>query len=399
LADVSKSGDVSLNRARALEPADVANFRRVVRAFVDDVVAPRAAETDASGLPPIDNYRRAAKLGLTGLTIPADLGGSPCSQVVISAAIEEVARGCASTAMMLMAPIVVGELLETAGTPELRIRYLPAIASGDCVPAMAITEPDAGSDLRALRTVAVPRGAGKVALSGAKTYITNAGVADVFVIFAKNGSPASDDLSAWVVPAGTPGLMVGSDLHKLGLHGSSTAELHFDEMLLDESQRFGKVSDGRRLAISALDRARLNTAAQAVGIAVAALQLAVGFARTRVQFGQAIKGYQAVQIRIADMHIQLEAARAMLLGASSDFDNLPIGAERANSAAAAKIFCSDMANDITGQAVLLLGGLGFMREGGMERLMRDAKGAQIYDGTNDINRMSLARNLLLGEDA
>jgi alkylation response protein AidB-like acyl-CoA dehydrogenase len=376
-----------------VESVDIDSFRDTLKSFVRNVITPAAVEADASGEPPLLNYRKAAELGLAGLCIPVEYGGSDATQHVVSAALEEIARGCASTAMILMGPIVVGELIAYAGDDATRANLLPGIAAGTTIPAMAITEPDAGSDIRAIRTTVTSTGDGLL-MNGSKTYITNGSIADVFVVFAKEQDATGRDISAFIVNADTAGVVVGRPLHKLGLHASATTEIAFVDVALTDDDRLGAAGSGASLAISALDRARLNTAAQAVGIAGAALDHVTEFARSRVQFGQTIRDYQAIQIRVAEMHVQLSAARTLLRSASIDFDELPPGRARATSAATAKVFCSDTASQLCNQAVILLGGFGYMREAVVERLLRDCKGTQIYDGTNDINRMTIGRNLL-----
>jgi alkylation response protein AidB-like acyl-CoA dehydrogenase len=311
---------------------------------------------------------------------------------MLSIAIEEIAKACASTALILMIQDLGTLPIKLFGSDELKQRFLPRCASGEWSPAFALSEPDAGSDPGGMRVKAVKDGDEWV-IDGTKNWITNLGIADFYVVFAVTdpGAAHSRGITAFVVEADRPGFSVGKLEHKLGIRGSPTGQPIFDGVRVPEANIVGEVNAGFKVAMATLDRSRLGVAAQALGIAQGATDYAAAYARERHQFGKPINSFQAIQFKLADMETQCAAGRELLYKAAADIDR---GAPNLGKySAMAKLFCSDVAMSVTVEAVQVLGGYGYVKEYPVERMMRDAKITQIYEGTNEIQRLVIARTM------
>jgi alkylation response protein AidB-like acyl-CoA dehydrogenase len=311
---------------------------------------------------------------------------------MLNVAIEEVARACASSALILMIQELGTLPIQLFGSDELKQRFLPRCASGEWSPAFALSEPEAGSDPGGMITRAV-RDGDEWVITGTKNWITNLGVADFYVVFAKTDRAAgrSRGISAFVVESDRPGFSVGKLEHKLGIKGSPTGQPIFDDVRVPAGHLIGEESRGMNVALGTLDHSRLGVAAQAVGIAQGATDHAAAYARERRQFGQAIGDFQGIQFKLADMETRTAAARELLYRACAKIDRHEPDAGKYS--AMAKLFASDTAMAVTVEAVQVLGGYGYVNEYPVERYMRDAKITQIYEGTNEIQRLVIARSL------
>lgn len=371
---------------------DDRSLRQTIRDVVRSKIAPPAAEIDRTGAFPQQSVDVLADLGMFGILLPSEYGGGGGTRTQASLVIEEVARGCGSTALTLMGHVHSAGLVATNGTDEQKQRWLPGAARGRLLAAVAITEPEAGSDAASIRTSARPTTDGYV-LNGQKVFITSGDRAGVVCIFARVEDDGEGQITAFLVEGDSPGLSASSPFKKMGLRGSSTVELILDDVQVPAAHVLGDVGSGLDIAYRSLDGARMSTAAQALGLAQGAFDIAFDYAQQRVQFGKPIVQHQAVQIRLADMHADLAAARALVYQVARLMDaEGPEG--HPAEAAEAKLVATRMAMSVTTVAVELLGGYGFMREYEVERFMRDAKGGQIYDGTSDINRLLIVRQLL-----
>ncbi len=358
-------------------------------------IAPRAAEIDRSNEYPWDIKDLLAEQGVLMMPFPADYGGAGASTLALAHAIEAIAR-VSVTASLILAMQQLGALpILLAGSEEQKRRYLPALASGEWLVAYGLTEPGAGSDITAIRTRAERRGDHYV-LTGGKQFITNAGLAHVNVIFAVTDPERRADggISAFVVEARTPGFQAGKIEDTMGIRGSRNGELLLDNCAVPAANRLGAEGDGYRLALATFDRARVGIGAQAVGVAHGAFEYAVRYARQRVQFGQPIAEHEGVQFLIADLATQIDAARLLVHRAAALLDSGAQAAEVTRATSMAKLFASDAAMRVTTDAVQLLGGYGYTREYPVERMMRDAKITQIYEGTTQIQRLAIARAIL-----
>jgi alkylation response protein AidB-like acyl-CoA dehydrogenase len=376
-----------------LTPSDPAlqDLRRLARDYAVMEVAPLAARTDQEHRFPAEPIARAAELGLLGITVPEQYGGGGMGHEAFATLVEEVAAVCASTAVIIDVHTSVGmEPILNFGTEEQKQRWLPKLASGETIGAFALTEPGAGSDAASLGTSARKVHGGYV-LNGSKIFITNLGVAGTYIVMARTGGPGASGVSAFVVEAGTPGLECGQPFDKMGLHGSPTGELTLTDVHVPNDHLLGGEGRGFAIAMTALDAGRIGISAQAVGLARGALEDATKYVRERHQFGHAIAEFQGIQFMLADMATQLEAARIMTYRAARLCDAaLPFGRE----ASMAKLFATDTAMRVTIDAVQLLGGYGYIEEFPAARRMRDAKACQIYEGTNQVQRVVIARQLL-----
>ena len=371
-------------------PAEVVEFRDTIRRIVVERVTPRAAEIDEQAAYPWDLRRLFGEHDLLALPFDVEYGGTGTGTLMMNVAIEEVARGCAASALILMLQDLGTLPIRLFGSDEQKRRLLPRCASGEWSPALALSEAGAGSDPAGMTTLARREGDGWV-INGAKSWISNAGIADFYVVFAVS-DPAERRITAFVVEADRPGFTVGALEHKLGIRGSPTAQLSFDDVEVGEENVIGPVGKGLAVAFSTLERSRLGAAAQAVGIAQGATDYAVGYARERRQFGRAIGEFQAIAFKLADMELRTAAARELLYRACAMVDGGEPGAGK--YASMAKVFASDTAMAVTVEAVQVLGGYGYVRDYPVERMMRDAKITQIYEGTNEIQRLVIARALL-----
>ena len=368
------------------------DFRDTIRQIVAERVAPRASEIDAKAEYPWDLRKLFAEQDLLGLPFPVEYGGTGTGTLMLNVAIEEIARACASTALILMIQELGTLPIQLFGSEELKQRFLPRCASGEWTPAFALSEPEAGSDPGGIITRAV-RDAGEWVINGTKNWITNLGVADFYVVFARTDPAAgrSRGVSAFVVEADRPGFSVGKLEHKLGIKGSPTGQPVFEDVRVPAENLIGEEGRGMHVALGTLDHSRLGVAAQAVGIAQGATDHAAAYARERRQFGQPIADFQGIQFKLADMETRTAAARELLYRACSKIDRGEPDAGKYS--AMAKLFASDTAMAVTVEAVQVLGGYGYVTEYPVERYMRDAKITQIYEGTNEIQRLVIARSL------
>jgi alkylation response protein AidB-like acyl-CoA dehydrogenase len=373
-------------------PQEHLDFRDTIRQLARDRIAPRAAEVDEKAEYPWDNRKLLAEHDVFALPFDSEYGGTGTGTLMLTIAIEEIAKACASTALMMMVHDLGTLPIRLFGSDELKDRFLPKCATGEWTPAFALSEPEAGSDPGGMLTSAVQDGDEWV-ITGTKNWITNLGVADFYVVFAVTDREAghSHGVTAFVVESDRPGFSVGKLEHKLGIRGSPTGQPIFDEVRVPAENIVGEVNSGFKVAMGTLDRSRLGAAAQAVGIAQGATDYAAEYARERKQFGKPINSFQAIQFKLADMETQCAAGRELLYKAAAKVDrgDTDIG----KYSAMAKLFCSDMAMQVTIEAVQVLGGYGYVKEYPVERMMRDAKITQIYEGTNEIQRLVIARTL------
>jgi acyl-CoA dehydrogenase len=372
--------------------AEQEEIRRLVRDFAEREVKPRAEAIDQHAEFPQDLISKAAALGLLGILVPDGYGGAGLDHLSFAIFIEEVARFCASTAVIFDVHASVGtEPVILFGTEEQKRRWLPDLASGKALAAFALTEPEAGSDAAHLKTTAVRHNGGYI-LNGTKIFITNAGHAGVYVVMAVTGpGKGAEGITAFLVAGDNPGLSVGPPFKKMGLNGSPIAEVHFANCVVPDADRLGAEGDGFRIAMRALDSGRIGISAQAVGLAQGALDDAIAYARERRQFGKPIAEFQTIQNKIADMAVRIRAARWMTWYAAARCD---AGVPFTKEASMAKLFATDAAMDVTLDALQVFGGYGYLEDYPMARRVRDAKACQIYEGTNQIQRLKIARELL-----
>ena len=372
-------------------------LRAAVRALADDKIAPRAAEVDESGEFPWDVHDALAKAELTGVHIPEAYGGSGADAIATSIVIEEVARACASSSLIPAVNKLGTVPLLLAGSEEVKQRYLPPVARGEAMFSYALSEPEAGSDAAGMKARAVRDGGGYM-LNGTKRWITNAGISKFYTVMAVTDPGAgADGISAFVVEADDPGFTLGAPERKLGIKGSPTRELYFDNCTIPAGRLIGAEGTGFHTALATLDHTRITIAAQALGIAQGALDYATGYVKERRQFGRPVADFQGVQFMLADAAMQVTAARQLTYAAAAKSERAMAG-ERVPDltffSSACKCFASDVAMAVTTDAVQLLGGYGYVKDYPVERMMRDAKITQIYEGTNQIQRVVVARQLL-----
>ncbi len=373
-------------------PREHLDFRDTIRQIARERIAPRAAEIDEKAEYPHDLRRLLAEHDVLALPFEAEHGGTGTGALMLNMAVEEIAKACASTALILMIQELGTLPIKLFGSEELKERFLPRCATGEWSPAFALSEPDAGSDPGGMITRAVKDGDGWV-ISGTKNWITNLGVADFYVVFAVTDPIAghSRGISAFVVEADRPGFSVGKLEHKLGIRGSPTGQPIFDDVWVPDANLVGEVNQGFKVAMATLDRSRLGVASQALGLAQGATDYAAGYARERRQFGQPINSFQGIQFKLADMETHCAAARELLYQACAKVDRGD--PDLGKYSAMAKLFCSDVAMQVTVEAIQVLGGYGYVKEYPVERMMRDAKITQIYEGTNEIQRLVIARTM------
>jgi alkylation response protein AidB-like acyl-CoA dehydrogenase len=368
-------------------------FRAAVREVCDAKVAPRAAEADELAEFPKASYEALRAADFHAPHIPEAYDGVGADALATVIVIEEVARACASSSLIPSVNKLASLPWLLAASEDLKQRYLPPIARGDAMASYCLSEPEAGSDAVSMKTRAVRDGDDFV-LNGVKRWITNAGVSDLYTVFAVTDPDArSRGISAFVVEKNDAGVSFGAPEKKLGIKGSPTCEVYFDHVRIPADRMVGQPGTGFATAMKTLDHTRVTIAAQAVGIAQGALDYALGYVKERKQFGKAIAEFQGLQFMLADMGMKLEAARQLTYAAAAksergDDDLTYFGA-------AAKCYASDVAMEITTDAVQLLGGYGYTKDFPVERMMRDAKITQIYEGTNQVQRIVMARQLLL----
>ncbi len=366
----------------------------MAREFASRDVAPRAAAIEEEERFPGELIRKAADLGFLGILVPTAYGGAGQDALAFVLLIEAIAHACGSTAVIIDVHNSVGtEPIVRFGTPAQKRRYLPALAAGEKLAAFALTEPESGSDAAALRLRA-RRVDGGYVLDGEKTFVTNAGPADVYLVMA-TADPAqgTQGITAFLVEKGTPGFEIGAPFKKMGLRGSTTAPLHFAGCRVAGEQRLGAEGEGFRIAMQALDLGRIGISAQALGLAQGALDDAAAYLRVRQQFGKRLAEFEGLQFMVADMATRIEAARLLTYRAALAQQ---AGERITKAASIANLFATDMAMDVTIDALQLLGGYGFLEDYPMSRRLRAAKACQIYEGTNQIQRVVIARELLQG---
>jgi len=369
-------------------------IRELVRTIARERVAPRAAEIDRSAEFPWDVVEVFRENDLFGVLYDEEYGGIGESSLMTLVAIEELSKVCA-TSGLIVAVQELGSLgIKVAGSEEQKRRFLPRLASGEWLAAYALTEPGSGSDSAAMRSTARLEG-GEYVLNGGKRFITSAGVASVYVVFAKTDPAAGHaGISAFVVQSDAPGFSVGRIEPKMGIKGSTTGEVFFDDCRIPADNRLGEEGDGFKIAMRILDRSRPGIGAQGLGLAQGATDYALDYAKTRVTMGRPIAQHQLIAGMLADMETKCEAARNLLYKVGRMIDEGDTGPELTKLSAMAKLYCTDVAMEVTTDAVQILGGYGYIQEYPVERMMRDAKITQIYEGTNQIQRLVIAREML-----
>ncbi|MGH2943263.1 MAG: acyl-CoA dehydrogenase family protein, partial [Solirubrobacteraceae bacterium] len=368
-------------------PTELADLRDTIRQIAQERIAPRAAEIDRSGRYPQDIRELLAEHDVLGLPFDEQYGGTGTGTLMLQMAVEEIAKACASSALILMVQELGTLPIQLFGTDEQKERFLPRCASGEWSPAFALSEPEAGSDPASLRTSAVRADDGDWIVNGQKNWITNAGVADFYIVFAKTDRE-NNRSSAFIVEADREGFDPGQLEHKLGIKGSPTGSPSFTDVRVPASNLVGVEGKGLSVALATLERTRLGAAAQAVGIAQGATDYAAGYARERIAFGKPINAMQGIQFKLADMETRTAAARELLYKACAKADrNEP---DFGKYSSMAKLFASDTAMAVTVEAIQVLGGYGYVNEYPVERMLRDAKITQIYEGTNEIQRVVIA---------
>jgi alkylation response protein AidB-like acyl-CoA dehydrogenase len=366
-------------------------IRDAAREFSSEVLAPNAGQWDRDGKIPDAVVRQLGELGLLGMIVPAELGGTYSDYTAYALAMEEIAAGCASCATLMSVhnSVGCGPILKF-GTDAQKAGYLPKLASGEVIGAFCLTEPQAGSEANNLRSRAVLRD-GQWILNGSKQFVTNGARADLAIVFAvTDPERGKRGLSAFIVPTGTPGFNVGKPEHKLGIRASDTCPISLDDCAVPEANLLGEPGEGLRIALSNLEGGRIGIAAQAVGIARAAFDAARGYANERVQFGKALKDHQTIANMLADMATRLNAARLLVHHAAR---LRSAGKPCLSEASQAKLFASELAEEICSNAIQIHGGYGYLEDYAVERHYRDARITQIYEGTSEVQRMVIARHV------
>ena len=376
--------DFSLSKTEEL-------FLQMIREFAEKEVKPLAAEVDEEERFPLETVEKMAKTGLMGIPVPVKYGGAGGTNLMYGMAIEELSRVCGTTGVVLSAhtSLCCAPIMEN-GTEEQKMKYLPRLASGEWIGAFGLTEPNAGTDAAMQQTTAVLDGDHYV-LNGNKIFITNAVYAHVYVIFAMTDkSLGNKGISAFIVEKGTPGFSIGKKEKKMGIRGSATTELVFEDCRIPKENLLGQQGKGFAIAMKTLDGGRVGIAAQALGIAQGAMDETIKYTKERKQFGRSISQFQNTQFQMADMETKVQAARLLVRSAHWKKDN---GMPYSVDAAMAKLFAAETAMEVTTKAVQLHGGYGYTREYPVERMMRDAKITEIYEGTSEVQRMVIAGKL------
>ncbi|WP_305038321.1 acyl-CoA dehydrogenase family protein [Caballeronia sp. SL2Y3] len=366
-------------------------IRDAARQFSAEVLAPNAGQWDKDGAIPDAVVRQLGELGLLGMIVPAELGGTYSDYTAYALAMEEIAAGCASCATMMSVHNSVGcGPILAYGTDAQKAEWLPKLASGEVIGAFCLTEPQAGSEANNLRVRAVERD-GQWIISGSKQFVTNGRRAGVAIVFAVTDPEAGKrGISAFIVPKNTPGFNVGPPEHKLGIRASDTCPITLDDCAIPAANLLGARGEGLKIALSNLEGGRIGIAAQALGIARAAFDAARAYSRDRVQFGKPIREHQSVANMLADMQTQINAARLLVLHAARmRTEGVPCLSE----ASQAKLFASEMAERVCSDAIQIHGGYGYLQDYPVERNYRDARITQIYEGTSEVQRMVIARNV------
>lgn len=376
--------DFSLSKTEEL-------FLQMIREFAEKEVKPLAAEVDEEERFPLETVEKMAKTGLMGIPVPVKYGGAGGTNLMYGMAVEELSRVCGTTGVVLSAhtSLCCAPIMEN-GTEEQKMKYLPRLASGEWIGAFGLTEPNAGTDAAMQQTTAVLDG-DQYVLNGNKIFITNAVYAHVYVIFAMTDkSLGNKGISAFIVEKGTPGFSIGKKEKKMGIRGSATTELVFEDCRIPKENLLGQQGKGFAIAMKTLDGGRVGIAAQALGIAQGAMDETIKYTKERKQFGRSIAQFQNTQFQMADMETKVQAARLLVRSAHQKKDN---GMPYSVDAAMAKLFAAETAMEVTTKAVQLHGGYGYTREYPVERMMRDAKITEIYEGTSEVQRMVIAGKL------
>jgi alkylation response protein AidB-like acyl-CoA dehydrogenase len=369
-------------------------IRELVRTIAREKIAPRAAEIDESHEFPWDVVELYRENDIFGLFFDEEFGGLGTGTLLALIAIEEVSKVCATSGLILAVQELGSLGLKLAGSDAQKLDYLPKLASGEWLCAYALTEAGSGSDSAAMRTTA-RRDGDEYVLNGSKRFITNAGVANLYTVFAKTDPDGRHaGISAFLVEGDTPGFEVTRLEPKMGISGSTTGELAFDDVRVPAANLLGAEGDGFKIAMRILDRSRPGVAAQALGIAQGATDYALEYAKTRETMGKPIAQHQLIQAKLADMETETEAARGLLYRFGQMVDEGADDAELTKASAMAKLKCGDVAMFVTTEAVQILGGYGYIKEYPVERFMRDAKITQIYEGTQEVQRLVIAREML-----
>jgi alkylation response protein AidB-like acyl-CoA dehydrogenase len=369
--------------------------RKMVREFCERQLRPNAQRIDMQAEFPTDNFREAAKLGLVGAPLPAKYGGGGMGALEWAMIMEEFGRGCGSTALTLAGhtSLCCGHI-NVAGTDEQKAEWLPKLASGEWIGGWALTEPGSGSDAAGLKTRAVRTG-DTWEISGSKMFCTNGSKAQVVVVLASTTpEKGSHGITAFIVKTDSEGFHSTKDEHKMGLRGSATSELVLDKVKVPDSQRLGRVDWGFADTLKVLDNGRIGIGAMAVGLSQAALDDSVAYAKQRSTFGKTLADHQAIQFMVADMTVDIEAARLLVLSAAQKKDR---GEDFRTAASMAKLYASEVSSRVTNKAVQIFGGYGYVTEYNVERYLRDAKLTEIGEGTSEVQRIVIARSLGLGE--
>jgi butyryl-CoA dehydrogenase len=376
--------DFSLTKTESL-------FLQMIREFAENEVKPLAAEVDEQERFPLETVKKMAKLGIMGIPIPLKYGGAGGSNILYSMAVEELSAACATTGVIVSAhtSLCAAPIMEY-GTEEQKCQYLPKLASGEWIGAFGLTEPNAGTDASRQQTTAVEDGDSYI-LNGTKIFITNAEYAHVYIILAMTDkSLGVKGISAFIVEKDFPGFSVGKKEKKMGIRGSATCELIMENCIVPKANLLGKVSGGFGIAMKTLDGGRIGIASQALGIAQGAMNETVKYCKERKQFGKSISAFQNTQFQMADLETKVQASRLLVRQAAYKKDcGLPYSVD----AAMAKLFAAETAMEVTNKAVQFHGGYGYTRDYPVERMMRDAKITEIYEGTSEVQRMVIAGSL------
>ena len=368
-----------------------AMFQAMVRDFATNVVKPDAAKIDEEGKFPAEIFKKAAELGIFGISIDEKYGGSCMDYLSMALCCEELSKACAGLGCIFLADLSLACYpIYKFGTEEQKKKFVTPVATGEKICCFALTEPGAGSDAAALQTTATKQGDHFI-LNGNKIFITNGAEASIVVVFAtEDKTKGTKGISAFIVESNTPGYSVGKLEHKMGIHGSSTAELVFENCKIPKANQLGESGRGLRYAMEAIDSSRVTVGAQALGIAQAAFDDALSYAQMRIQFGKSISQHQAIQWMLADMATQIDAARMLVYRAAWLKDQ---GKPFMKEAAMAKLYAGEVSSFVTNKALQIHGGYGYCRDYPMERYLRDAKITEIYEGTSEMQRMTIARAL------
>ncbi len=364
----------------------------MISAFAENEVKPLAAEIDEQERFPIETVKKMAQLGLMGIPFPVEYGGAGGTNLIYSMAVEELSKVCATTGVVLSAhtSLCCAPIFEH-GTEEQKRKYLPKLCSGEWIGAFGLTEPNAGTDAAAQQTFAEEQGDHYV-LNGTKIFITNAEYAHVYIVFAMTDkSKGTKGITAFIVEKGTPGFRIGKKELKLGIRGSATCELIFENCIVPKENLLGQVGGGFKVAMKTLDGGRIGIASQALGIAEGAMNETVKYVKERKQFGRSIGAFQNTQFQLADLECRIQASKFLVRSAAWKKDQKM---SYSKDAAMAKLYAAETAMDMTVKAVQFHGGYGYTREYPVERMMRDAKITEIYEGTSEVQRMVIAANLI-----